>query len=81
MVESQGGGWMRTGTDSETTSWSPLITSTASQSRFNGRGEKGLFSETEETKPVRQGGERLTSQLRDGLGLDAVVGQQATEHM
>ncbi len=71
---------MRTGTDSETTSWSPLITSTVSRSRFNGRGNKVLFSEAEETKPVRQGGERLTSQLRDGLGLDAVVGQQATMH-
>jgi len=28
-VESQGDGRMRTGTDSETTSWPPLITSTA----------------------------------------------------
>ncbi len=37
-VESQGDGRMRTGTGPETTSWPPLITSTAWQSSFNGRG-------------------------------------------
>ncbi|MDH4085353.1 MAG: hypothetical protein OEU99_17635 [Nitrospira sp.] len=42
-VKSQGEGRMRTGTGPETTSWPPLITSTAWQSRFNGRGEKVLF--------------------------------------
>ncbi|MGE0642368.1 MAG: hypothetical protein AB7P24_01730 [Nitrospira sp.] len=36
LVESQGDDRMRTGTGPETTSWPPLITSTAWQSRFNG---------------------------------------------
>ncbi len=80
-VESQGDGRMPTGTGPETTTRPPLITSTAWQSRFNGRGKKVLFSQTEETKPVRQGGKRLTSPLRDGLELDAVVVHQATEPM
>ena len=79
-VESQGDGRMRTGTGPETTSRSPLITSTAWQSRFNGRGEKVLFRQSEETKPVRQGGRGSTSRLRDGLELDAIVGQQATTY-
>jgi hypothetical protein len=69
---------MRTGTGPETTSRSPLITSKAWQSRFNGRGEKVLFRETEATKLVRQDGRESTSRLRDGLELDATVGQQAT---
>jgi hypothetical protein len=43
-VESLGDGRMRTSTRTETTSWPPLITSTAWQSSFNGRGEKVLFS-------------------------------------
>ena len=43
-VESQGDGRMRTGTGPETTSWSSLITSTAWQSRLNGRGETVLFT-------------------------------------
>jgi hypothetical protein len=47
---------MRTGTGPETTSRSPLITSKAWQSRFNGRGEKVLFRETEATKLVGQDG-------------------------
>ena len=37
-------------------------------------------TEINETKPIRQDGRGLTSRLRDGLELDAVVGQQATEY-
>ena len=59
----------------------PLITSKPSQSRFNERGNKVLFRETEATKPVRQDRRESTSRLRDGLELVAIVGQQATEHM
>ena len=57
-----------------------LTTSTAWQSRFNGRGEKVLFRETKETKPIRQGARGSTSRLRDGLELDAVAGHHATMH-
>jgi hypothetical protein len=78
-VESQGDGRMRTGTDSETTSWSPLINSQAWQSSFNGRGETVRFSQTEETTPVRQGGKRSTSRVQDDLERDAVVVHRATE--
>ncbi|MBS0155198.1 MAG: hypothetical protein JSS38_11420 [Nitrospira sp.] len=78
-VESQGDGRMRTGTGPETTSWSPLITSQAWQSRFTRRGEKVLFRETE-TTPVHEGGRESTSRLRDGVDLDAAVGQQATDY-
>jgi len=55
-VESQGDGRMHTGTGPETTSWSPLITSTALESRSNGRGEKVLFRETAATKLLRHSG-------------------------
>jgi hypothetical protein len=68
---------MRTGTGPETTSWSSLITSTALESRSNGRGEKVLLRETE-TKPVHEGGRGSMSRLRDGVDLDVAVGQQAT---
>lgn len=71
---------MRTGTGPETTSWSPLIISQAWQSRFNGRGVKVLFRETEATKPIRHGGRESTSRLRDGLKPDALVGEQATDY-
>ena len=77
-VESQGDGLMRPGTGPETTSWSSLITSTALESRSNGRGEKVLLRETE-TKPVHEGGRGSTSRLRDGVDLDATVRQQTTE--
>lgn len=79
-VESQGDGRMRTGTGPETTSWSSLITSTAWQSRLNGRGETVLFRETEATKPVRQDGRESTSRLRCHLEPDALFGQPATMH-
>ena len=46
---------MRTGTGPETTSWTPLITSTAWLSKYTGRGDKVLFRETEKTTPIRQG--------------------------
>ena len=59
----------------------PLLTSTARQSRFNGRGEKVLFRETEATKLVRQDGGESTNRLRDDLELVAVISQQATMHM
>jgi hypothetical protein len=49
-VNSQGGGRMRTGTGLETTSQIPLINSTAWQSRFNGRGEKVLFSHVDRVR-------------------------------
>jgi len=55
----------------------PLIISQAWQSRFNGRGEKVLLRETKATKPIRHGGRKSTSRLRDGLELVAVVDQQA----
>jgi len=79
-VESQGDGPMRTGTGPETTSRPPLTTSTAWQSRFTGRGEKVLFRETEETKPVRHDGRASARRLREGLELDAVVSQQVAMH-
>ncbi|MBS0155835.1 MAG: hypothetical protein JSS38_14660 [Nitrospira sp.] len=44
------------------------------------RGEKVLSRETEAKKHVRQDGRESTSRLRDGLELDATVGQQATMH-
>ena len=76
-VESQGDGRMRTGTGPETTSWAPLIISKAWQSRFPGRGEKILFRETNASKPICHSGRESTSRLRDGVALDAIVGQQA----
>ncbi|MGE0469649.1 MAG: hypothetical protein AB7L09_12800 [Nitrospira sp.] len=79
-VESQGDGRMRTGTGSETTSWSPLITSQAWQSRSSRRGEKVLFRKAEATKLVHQDGSESTSRLRGGLERDAAVGQQATDY-
>ncbi|WP_413936992.1 hypothetical protein [Nitrospira sp. BLG_1] len=59
----------------------PLLTSTARQSRFNGRGEKVLFRETEATKPMRRSGKESASRLRDGLERDVVVDQQATDYV
>ncbi|MBX3348998.1 MAG: hypothetical protein KF747_09660 [Nitrospira sp.] len=58
----------------------PRITSTAWQSRFTERGEKVLFTETEATKPIRQGARGSTSPLRNGLERDTVADQQATMH-
>ncbi len=57
-----------------------LITSTAWQRRFPGRGETVLLRETEATKPIRHGGRESTSRLRDDLELDAVVVQRAMMH-
>jgi hypothetical protein len=51
-VKSQGDGRMRTGTGPGTTRWSPLITSTAWQSRFNERGEKVLSSHMDSVRPL-----------------------------
>lgn len=80
-VESQGDGRMRTGTGPETTSRSPLITSTAWQSRFNGRGEKVLCSSDKELAPVRHDGRWSDARLRCGLERDTLVGQQATDYV
>jgi hypothetical protein len=80
-VESQGDDRMRTGTGPETTSRLSLITSTACQSRLNGRGEKVQFSDVDRSVPACRGEGGSTSQLRDGLELDAVVVHQATKHM
>ncbi|MDH4242570.1 MAG: hypothetical protein OEV38_02310 [Nitrospira sp.] len=52
MAKSQGDGRMRTGTGPEITSWPPLITSTASQSRFSGRGETVLCSPPTRVHPL-----------------------------
>ena len=53
----------------------------AKHDRADSTDEVGKSStEINETKPIRQDGKGLTSRLRDGLTLDAVVSQQVAMH-